>query len=244
MGKRDTKWSKPKRVLLHPHMPDLHPVAGVAFLRFFFLLPWLLYLPSHSRDACNATSPLRPLIRPSSILKPSPSRARVVLSWKKHKTQDDGKVRRRDLGQGVALLSLFSGQVFFRCAAGTRGDDLLPCSPNPRCPVLLLIASLRMTTIILRRYDRRLGYACSKVRDSHLVMIDMQCGTEDLFSVKEHQNDTQWSTEERSSLSENGQDDRRKADAQQLHIRKPYLISESSRRHTLHNRPSLEFCVV
>ena len=115
VGKRDTKWSKPKRVLLHPHMPDLHPVAGVAFLRFSFLLPWLLYLPSHSRDARNATSPLRPLIRLSSILKPSPSRARVVLSWKNHKTQDDGKVRRRDLGQGVALLPLFSGQVFFRC---------------------------------------------------------------------------------------------------------------------------------
>jgi hypothetical protein len=59
-------------------------------------------------------------------------------------------------------------------------------------------------------------------------MIDMQCGTEDLFPVKEHQNDTQWSTEERSSLSEDGQDDRRKADAQQLHIRKPYLIGLSS----------------
>jgi hypothetical protein len=89
-------------------------------------------------------------------------------------------------------------------------------------------ASLRMTTISLRRDDRRLGYACSKVRDSRLVMIDMQCGTEDLFPVKEHQNDTQWSTEERSSLSEDGQDDRRKADAQQLHIRKPYLIGLSS----------------
>jgi hypothetical protein len=63
-----------------------------------------------------------------------------------------------------------------------------------------------------------------QLRDSQLVMIDMQCGTEDLFPVKEHQNDTQWSTEKRSSLSENGQDDRRKADAQQLHIKKPYLI--------------------